>query len=380
MNVSWQNFYRWLKLYEDGGLAALAPKVRADRGSTKVAVSRRWDRAAASLPTEVKARIAKQLKGYVRGLHKNLESKKNIEAKASRDLLRMTAEASLELTPEDCKVPYNYVRAERSFRKVGQFRNDRKAFEDGRPHIHRRPPEGPMEIVFGDVHHLDFILPELEGFNRYPKAIAWLDMATNRIWMDIHMLRKREGIRNEYVIESFMRMCATWGAPKHLYLDNGSEYNWADFISDAMKLERLDPEAFGSVQTRMLDRTVIRAKPYNAQAKTIEGAFGNLERHHFSSLPGWIGGNRHQKKSANVGKPPDAFPDSFDEFKQAIGNALQLYHNREQTRHWGRVKGSPNDLYAKAVARGWAKTAIDPDAFSARKVFASTRLGARRVP
>ena len=356
--------YRWLKRYEDGGVAALADCASPTKGKKRVLISRDWDRATMALPIDVRAEIASRLLDYMRGLHKNLESHRNIVVKASRDLLQWTRAAGADVTAADCAVKGDYVKKERKFRKVGQFRRDRKAFEDQRPHIHRAPPENPMEIVFGDVHHLDFVLPEIEGYSRYPKAVAWLDMATNRIWMDIHLLRKREGIRNEHVIESFMRMCAVWGAPKHLYLDNGSEYNWADFISDAMKLIRLDANAFGDMQVRPFDRSIVRARPYNAQAKTIEGAFGNLERNHFKPLPGWIGGNRQQKKTANLGKEPDPFPGDFAAFQQAIGDVLKNYHHREQVRHWGRLKGSPNDLYQRAIDRGWTRTMIDPAAFA----------------
>lgn len=357
--------YAWLRAYERGGIAALSRKVDKRRGTKISLICYGWDRSV-DLPHDVKVRLANDLRDYVRGLHRNKESRGIIITKASRVLLDWTREAGFDATPEICKVSETFVRKESRFRKVGEFEKDRKAYEDKRPRIRRAAGlVEPMEIVFGDVHHLDFILTRVPGFAPYPKAVSWLDMATNRIWMDIYMLPDRKGIRNEHVIDSFIRMCTAWGGPKHLYLDNGSEYNWADFISDAMKLIREDGR-YGLERIDRFDREsgVIRAKPYNAPAKTIEGVFGRLETHHFQTLPGWIGGDRTNKPTANLGKLPEPFPGTFDDFKDAINAALKLYHFQEQTRDQGNLKGSPMALYQRAIEAGWSMTAIDPDAWA----------------
>ncbi|TWD57478.1 hypothetical protein FB480_101219 [Agrobacterium vitis] len=357
--------YKWLRDYEKGGIAALSRKTDKRKGTKIALIGYRWDREV-DLPHDVKVRIANDLRDYVRGLHKNRESRGNIIAKASRDLLRWTKEAGFDASPEVCRLSEVFVRNERRFRKAGEFKKDRKAYEDKRPRIRRASGLlDVMEIVVGDVHHLDFILTRVPGFAPYPKAVSWLDMATNRIWMDIYMLPERQGIRNEHVIDSFIRMCTAWGGPKHLYLDNGSEYNWADFIGDAMKLIREDG-LYGLERIDRYDRNsgIIRAKAYNAPAKTIEGVFGRLETHHFQTLPGWIGGDRTKKPTANLGKLPEPFPGTFDDFKEAISAAIKLYHFRDQTRDQGNLKGSPMGLYQRAIDAGWTKTEIDPDAWA----------------
>ncbi|MBX3597313.1 MAG: hypothetical protein KF874_07055 [Rhizobiaceae bacterium] len=362
ITVTEVTIYTWIRAYERGGVTALARKVDKRKGTKIVLVGYRWDREV-QLSHDAKVKIANDLRDYVRGLHKNRESRNNIISKASRDLLRWTREAGFDATPEICRVSEVFVRNERHFRKAGQFKKDRKAYEDMRPRIRRAAALlEPMEIVVGDVHHLDFILTRVPGFTPYPKAVSWLDMATNRIWMDIFMLPEKQGIRNEHVIESFIRMCNAWGGPKHLYLDNGSEYNWADFITDAMKLIRGD-DCF---RIDRFDRQtgVIRAKAYNAPAKTIEGVFGRLETHHFQTLPGWIGGDRTKKPTANLGKLPEPFPGSFDDFKEAIGAAIKLYHFQDQTRDQGNLKGSPAGLLQRAIDAGWTATGIDPDAWA----------------
>ncbi|QJP12373.1 hypothetical protein G3545_01055 [Starkeya sp. ORNL1] len=83
-----------------------------------------------------------------------------------------------------------------------------------------------MQLVVGDVHHLDMVMLREDGSEAWPKAIAWLDQATNRIRLDLLLLGKGEGIRNADVIASFIRMTQdpAWGMPRGLYLDNESEY------------------------------------------------------------------------------------------------------------------------------------------------------------
>lgn len=169
------------------------------------------------------------------------------------------------------------------------------------------------------------------------------------------LLEEGKGVTNAHVIESFLRMASEWGMPGALYLDNGSEYNWAEFVDDAMKL--MGPKLiFGR------ESGVVNAKPYNARAKEIEGFFGRFERHYLVSVPGWIGGDRMKSKTSNVGKAPTPFPGGFDHFVALVQAHLTLYHNRPQKGR--KLKGlSPFEAYEKAIAAGWAKTAIDPAAF-----------------
>lgn len=365
INISIPNFYRWLSLYEKGGLSALSNKGRTDKGKPRVLITRRWDKIAEELPLTDKMRVSSKLKRYVRGLHAEHVSAGNIINKAALELFLLSQAAGLHLTRADCAIPEHYVDNERKYRKVGIKAKDAKKFYDDSAHIFRKPVPVPMELVYGDVHHLDFVLSPMDGYNQYPKAISWLDMATNRIWMDVVVLREGEGIRNEHVIESFMRMCAEWGVPQCLYLDNGSEYNWADFITDAMNLAKLEPARFRSdIRYCERDRSLIRATPHNARAKPIEGVFWLLENNDFRPLPGWIGGNRQNKKTSKVGKQPNPYPGTPDEFRAAISNALRQYHARAQSRLLGKLKESPDETYQKAIEAGWTRTIIDPAAFA----------------
>ncbi len=344
---------RLAKRYEAQGLAGLTRSGRSDKGARRVVVTAKYD-AEFGGKLDLNA-VGSRLRDYIRAQHKNHESLENIRFKAARVLDKITREMGFEPAPGVCEIPAHIVKAEGVYRQVGVFKRDRKAFQDAQPGVRRsREDMLPCDVVVGDVHPLDFLLPEIEGFQRYAKAICWLDVATNRIWMTIHVLPQGKGITNAHVINSFIEMVTAWGLPTTLYLDNGSEYNWAPFIEDAMKLASLAG-----------DKTIVHAKPYNARAKPIEGIFGVLETHHFAKLPGWVGGNRMKAKTANIGRAPDPFPGTFEQFFDAINAAVALYHNRPQGKRTAQAGRSPFEAYNNAVATGWSKTHVEEDAFFA---------------
>lgn len=365
---------RRIAAFEAEGIAGLGPRQRCDAGFARVVVSKAWDAAVSDVT--VRRAIVDELRDYVRALHKNHVSRGQLIARASAKLKELTSEHHFELSDRICRVPRTFIEAERRFRKAGQRRKDAKAYEDQRPRI-SRTSDGlqPMDLVFGDVHPLDFLLPDEPGLQRYAKAISWLDQATQRIWVTVVVLQKGKGIRNAHVIESFKEMTAAWGAPRTLYLDNGREYDCADFIDDALKL--IDPNGARLIHIEKRSSNIVRARPYNAPAKPIEGVFANLEKNYFSSLPGWIGGDRMAQKTANVGKAPIPYPGTARDFGDDIRAAIHLYHAQPQR---GRALNgrSPRDALAAAIDAGWMMTAIDPAAFAvafSTEVVRSVRQG-----
>ncbi len=359
---------RKLNLYEQGGVGALAGRVRRDKGERRVEISERWDRAV-PFNRDRRRAIASELRTHVRGLFKQTEQATKLLHMLAGDKLR-------ELTAEHCdyasampartfEVPRAFIEAERKYGEVAKFKKDRKAYEDTKPRIHRtREGLVPMEIVVGDVHHLDIVIRRPDGTEAWPKAIAWLDLATNRIWLDVVLLGKGEGVRNADVIASFVRMVTAWGMPSTLYLDNGPEYHWADFVDDALKL-------VSGIYFIEYDRKsrVVRAKPYNAPAKAIEGIFRVLEYIYFRIIQGWTGGDRTNKKTANVGRSPEPFAEAVDKLRVLIGHCLALY---EVSRQRGSLNNrSPREVYEAAIVAGWQKVAIDPREL--RTVFATSK-------
>ncbi len=359
--VSERSIQRKLDDYEAHGLAGLGRARRADAGERTAIIARRWD-AAVPFEEAEKRRIERALRDYIGGLHAAGESAAILAELAALRLQKLSREAGCDLDIETCRLPSHFIGSLRIHRRQALKKRDRKAYEDQKPRI-RRMREGmaPMSIIVGDVHPVDIVLSREDGSTAHARAIGWLDMATNRIWLDLILLEKGKGITNAHVIRSFINMVDAWGAPSSLYLDNGSEYNWAPFIDDALKLiGDTGKRLIGSAELRQSQIT--RAQPYNAAAKPIEGIFAVLERNYFQAIPGWIAGDRMKKKTSSVGGKVEPFPGSFGDFRTIINMQLALYHRMPQR---GTLKGrSPDQVYAAAVSAGWEKTAVDAKAFA----------------
>ena len=365
---------RKLSAYEAGRLAEIHGRKRKDSGVRRVTVSRAFDQAAINcgVAPEDLDNIAQALTTYVRSLIVQGTTRKLIATLLQGELAKHAARHGIDLPKGGFHVPMHTVQTHRHYKKVTRYDRDRKAHEDAKPRI-IRSSEGmmPMDLVMGDIHPLDIVVARPDGGLATARLIAWYDCATHRVFISTVLCEKGTGIRNAHVIQSFMDMAHEWGLPRGLYLDNGSEYNWADFISDALKLlgTGCGIEAANGRSAGQLGR-VIRAKAYNAAAKgAIEGFFRVFESY-LSHQPGHIGGNRMLKKSANVGRPPTPFPGTLEELQRRIQAHLAYYNALPQR---GKLKGvSPNQLYSKAIMAGWQLTAADPNAlriaFSEEKV------------
>jgi len=361
-----RQIYRALKAFDQGGMVGLQKCGRADRGQHRVMISRIWD---ASVPFDAatRDRIASRLTDHVRGLWRSGAVLSMVIRMGSEGLMKATREAGFDPGPRKlrsvCELPRRFVEPHKHLRKVHRYEWDRKAHEDAKPRI-RRTLEGldPMEVLVGDVHHLDIYLRREDGSLATPKMIAWFDFGTMRIFATYVLCPIGESVRNEHVIASFIAMTQhpQWGVPRHLYLDNGSEYHFAPFIDDALKLIAEDG-------LRRVSQ-IIRAKAYNAPAKAIEGVFGVLERNYFSQIkPGWIGGDRMKSKTANVGRAPAPFPGNMGDLELVLRAYLTVY---ETQRQGGDLKGrSPRETLATAVAAGWQRTDVDP--FALRIAFSA---------
>lgn len=353
--LSTRTIERWLERSDKMGAAAFVRRSRKDKAVKRVAVSAAWDAAVDLDPIE-RSQVADEVRSFIRGLIVKDASRAVTGMLAAAHLRELTIGASSaahSLPIETFAIPRRFIDQELRYRKVAIFDRNRKAREDSKPRIIRqRDGLMPQEIIVGDVHHLDIVMRRPDGSEAWPKAIAWLDLATNRIWLDLVMLEKGEGIRNSDVIKSFIRMVSTWGMCQTLYLDNGSEYRWAEFVNDALKL-------VSDIRYNSDSRSshIIRAKPYNAPAKAIEGIFGVLEQTYFRTLPGWAGGDRTNKRTHQVGKPTEPFPGTINDLAQAIGGLLRLYEIKPQIGSLN--KRSPQQALEAAIANGWQAIMAD---------------------
>lgn len=376
--VTYATVLNWINAIEQGGTEAAGRKVRADVGKPRYLISAKWDKAC-PLASEIQTQIVDEINRYIRSLWRSgVPGWVKAQDLASSKLVELCQgygwSASPQLLTQLCHLPRRRIEAERPAALVAIDETDAKQFFDHYlPRVNRhRDGIEPMDIIVGDVHPMDVKLTRPDGSEVYARLIAWQDVATNRLWLTLVMLAKGEGVRREHVAMSFASMCEAWGLPKTLYLDNGSEYNWAEMINGFTELSRLT----GQLSMYMMDaksdfaaavghardsasRSIVRARAYNAPAKPIEGLFSVTEQGFFTMLQGWVGGNRMRKKTHNVGKEPTAYSGSWEEFHEDVATMLRYYHATNQN---GYLQGiSPRDSYAGFIDEGWKKTAVSAD-------------------
>ncbi len=362
--------YDWLTRYEKDGISGLTPNQRHDAGKVRTLISRAWDKAC-PLDEAVKQDIANRLREYIRSLWASgVSGWRMAQQLSSSKLLELSRQAGWQAQQapmlKACQVSRALIEESRTYNLVAIYEKDAKGFFDSHLPRIRRTRDGmmPMDIVVGDVHPIDIAVKRPDGSVGYPRAIAWHDVANNRLFFTLALLRKGEGIKQVDIAKSFASMCAAWGLPQALYLDNGSEYSWREMMDGFQRLAKLTKkvsvqalsESDGVLELLEDSREVIRARPYNAPAKPIEGLFSVLEQGVLSVIPGWVGGNRMRKKTHNVGREPLPFPGTWEDFQQAMESALTFYH---QTPQHGCMKGkSPQQAYEAAIAQGWGKVDV----------------------
>lgn len=358
--------YRWLNEYENGthSVNDLMPKERSDAGQKNEFI-RAVDRLvkSGSITPQEHADIKETIERYVSSLWANgIDGWRSIQDYASERLNQMLSDIGINIDTDKKIVTRAYIERFRAdFKIVDIHDNDAKYFFD--KYIPRiiRHTNGmkPMELVVGDVHPIDIKCERPDGSEVYPRAIAWHDVGTGRVWFTVVFLTKGEGVRREHVAMSFAGMCDAWGLPERLYLDNGNEYKWTEMLDGFIQICELAHKfSVSLMETDRKLQTILRSRPYNAPAKAIEGLFSVIEQY-LSQLPGWVGGNRQNQKTHNVGKAPAPFSGDHEEFLTCVDTGLERYHKRPQQAFDGR---SPNMVMSDFVTKGWAKTTISREA------------------
>lgn len=366
--VSRRTVYRWLRRYEAHGLRGLHRLRPANAGKPRIAVSRPFDRAfrGAGYSPKVLSELARELQSSLRGLWASRAEQAGaaeIRRLAEHVLLELCEARDVELPKDVLRLSRRYVERFSAYRVINQRRNDRKAFDDGKPRI-RRDWTGlqPMERVVADVKHLDVIVQRPDGSSAWPKIIAFMDASTGRVFVHPVLLERGGGVRQEHVIEAFLAMVAApgWGFPQGLYLDNGSEFAALTKIDGALQLLNA-PGA----------RTLIFARPYNASAKPIESLFARLDRQVFCLLPGYAGPNRMAQKTQTVGKPPLPYAGAWEDFCRTLEGLIRAHNHRPVG--GARRNRSPEDWLKHRTAEGWAPVTVDPIELDAAFADADSR-------
>lgn len=244
------------------------------------------------------------------------------------------------------------------FRRVDIYKHDRKRFDDEKPRIRRDNSKlAPMQQVCMDVKPIDIVFNRPDGSEVYPKMIGFMDVGTHRIFTHFVLLPRGCGITQEHVTEAFLRMVShpEWGFPEQIYRDNGSEFFHFDKIQSA--LEMAASEAVGR-------RTIINAKPYSGASKPIESKFAVLDKYVFNQFPGWVGGNRMNKKTQTVGKKTKPYPRDFESFIAEANDRIVDFESVAILT--GPFAGrSPTQIYMDHVDAGWRPVSVHQGALDA---------------
>lgn len=337
----------------DIGMAGLLRRDRADKGQKRVILTRSWD-SYVPFDDAAKQRIADAVRDEIRGFVKGGVSVSKTCFLVGDWLVGITREHGfrpndLKALERACSIPKYMVTAERHYKAVYRHKVDRKASEDAGPRISRHGRDlQPMDIVVMDVHHVNVLLTKESGRSGTPKLLAFMDLATQRVWCELIFFDKSGGVRNTDVIDAFVNMAMhpAFGLPKQLYCDNGSEYHFADYLKDALAL---------NVGIHS-GREVVRARRYNAAAKPIEGWFGRFEQHFLKTCQGYIGDDRMKPMNPKLGKLPTPFEGGFEAFRKRF---FQLLKANEW---FPQISGlSPAESFKNFVDAGWSATIVNPD-------------------
>ena len=393
MTFSLDTLRKFCADFEAGGVLALMRKSRAKEAEHRYLLNRKWD-VACPLERPEKTRIAQAAEQYVVDLWAN--------GVTSRDKARQLASARLfdlcrtagwqDATLEACDVGQYLVERSQGARVLAIRGKDAKRhFDAYKPRVAReRNGFFPGEAIVGDVHPVDILLARPDGSTYTPRMIAWYDLGTNRVFYTLLHPAPRQSVTQADIARSFFALCQAWGIPRKLYLDNGSEYKW-DEMMDAFRaftvlVRELDVkvETMKALEARFAaedageplpawtgeaggatkeHQAIVRAKPYNAPAKPIEGAFSALGKV-LAMVPGYIGGDRMNKLLSKVGRQPDPFPGDREAFDRVFGDAIETFHNTPQRGFLGGL--TPNQRAAQA--QGYTKTVAPEMVF--RSAFA----------
>ena len=223
-----------------------------------------------------------------------------------------------------CTVPRKFIERERRFALLATRNKDAARFAAVvTPRIRRdRTHLQPAGYVAADVHHLDILFRRGDGSVVTPKAVAWMDLATNRARLDFFIMPKGEMIRREHVIQSSLRCAAT----------------------------RVGEFRPGSTRTT--------GAPLQPARKGDRGPLLNSGAGCLRTVAGVDRRQCMKKKTANQGREPAPFPGDEERLNTGLRTALDYYHTKPQAGHLAGML--PDQCFARFVDAGWAATIIDP--------------------
>ncbi len=154
-------------------------------------ISRLWDKEAKQLgiTDDERQRMADELKRHEASLWRSgAPSVPTVQLDALPFAIQQLTQAGCTLSKEAlrfvCELPPKLIQSQAHFRVVAIYRLDAaRSAAIQAPRIKRsRDHIKPMDWVAGDVHHIDITFQRDDGSLCTIKAVAWLDLATNRAY------------------------------------------------------------------------------------------------------------------------------------------------------------------------------------------------------
>lgn len=360
-----RNVRRKLAALSTGGGVALARKRPANAGQRRVSVSRAFNRAFLAWGgDQVTAdRVHHKLTSYVRALWTDRAADAGatvIARLASKHLLELVREAGIVPTRLEARaalaVPRAFVEPHRPLAAVNRKRTDATAHYNARPGALRDLNAlRPMELVMGDVHHLDVRFHRIDGEPAFSvKMVAFMDVGNRRVHASFVNVAKGRGIRQEEVAMCFAGMAnrPDFGMPETLCVDNGSEFGFFDYFVDAFRL-------MGRQDGR---GRLIHSQAYNARGKAaLESFFRHFESHYLALFPGYAGGDRQRQKTANQGREVTPAPWDWEAAHQILCAALDEYN---ATPRDCLNDVAPADTFEAARSPDWSAVTVSAEALA----------------
>lgn len=372
--LSVRTVQRWTSRYEssNGDINSFRRKRPSNAGAHRVWISRAFDRAVLDLDKcnlgllpGLRARVDQLIRAAWASPAQRA-GWQQVRREALTAFSRHLRETGIELPASVITLSQRRIREAQHFRIVDVRAHDVKTYDDERPRISRQNDLLlPMQQIVMDVKVTDCVVKRSDGTIAWPRMVAFMDTATQRLFRRFFLLGPSEGIRQEHVARVFLEMVSdqAWGFPQQLYRDNGSEFLILDMVRTA--LDQLQTEGVP---------TIINARPYSAASKPIESKFAMLDRFVFSQMPGWAGCDRMHKKSARLGALPIPYPGSFDDFVSEADERITVFEDNPIGS--GPFAGkSPRQLFADHVSKGWGSLLVCGERLDA----AFCTRGSRRV-
>lgn len=224
------------------------------------------------------------------------------------------------------------------------------------PKVLREKPEKVNEVWFGDHHVFDVFVEGPDGRPVRPWLTAWMDAASGCMVGAVLSLNPN----SDTIVEALTRAIGHtagspfWGAPLMIYIDNGKDYRCRRIEGNGLRDYSVGQLNVSFTEQNALLKTlgigVTHAIPYRAWSKTIERAFGTIERRWVQGiLPGWCG-------NASETRPESLNEDvrqkrllSYEDFAAYVFNKLLPEYHAFR----GEQESSPMEIYmASEKARG----------------------------